>query len=454
MASIQKKGNTFYVVYSVSSGEKTKQIWKKAESYSNARTLKTKIEYEQSQNIHVPESEWTLRSFMIEFIEKHGKKKWGTSYYNSSIKLLENYVYPYWKTLPITKVTVKAVDDYYDYLLTKCPRSYNKHNRQGTGKCVSPSVIKDIHKILRCAFNLAKRWQLISQNPFLDATLPEYRAQERAALLPKEFQKALSGSDQPNNYDMYVIHVAMNLAFACSMRGGEIGGLQWEDIDMQEGVIHINKAIDRATKQAMKYVTKGEIYFKFPNSYPGVKTSIVLKNTKTDGSNRSVYVPKSVLQKLQKLQNLQRVMQEELGDDGYLDYKLVICQANGRPMMTEHLNKRFKEVLKKIGVREVVFHSIRSTSTTYKLKLSGGDIKAVQGDNGQADPKMVTKQYSRIWDEDRRHLAQKMEKKFYGGSEPEQQNPPPDLQQLAALLQGNPELLSELLESLQGKKTF
>ena len=35
----------------------------------------------------------------------------------------------------------------------------------------------------------------------------------------------------------------------------------------------------------------------------------------------------------------------ELGDDGYMDYGLIICQANGRPIMTEHLNKRFKEVL-------------------------------------------------------------------------------------------------------------
>ena len=33
---------------------------------------------------------------------------------------------------------------------------------------------------------------------------------------------------------------------------------------------------------------------------------------------------------------------------------------------------------------KVVFHSLRHSSITYKLKLNGGDIKAVQGDFGHA----------------------------------------------------------------------
>lgn len=77
----------------------------------------------------------------------------------------------------------------------------------------------------------------------------------------------------------------------------------------------------------------------------------------------------------------------ELGPDGYMDYGLVICQANGRPIMAEHLNKRFKEVLAEmndpeINPDELVFHSIRHTSASEKLVLSGGDLKAVQGDGG------------------------------------------------------------------------
>ena len=47
------------------------------------------------------------------------------------------------------------------------------------------------------------------------------------------------------------------------------------------------------------------------------------------------------------------------------------------------------------------------------LKLSGGDIKAVQGDSGHAQADMVTEVYGHIIDEDRRKNAQRMEDAFY-----------------------------------------
>lgn len=54
---------------------------------------------------------------------------------------------------------------------------------------------------------------------------------------------------------------------------------------------------------------------------------------------------------------------------------------------------------------EEIFHSLRYTSVTYKLKLSGGDIKAVQRDSGHAQADMVTEVYGHIVDEDRRKNA-------------------------------------------------
>lgn len=58
--------------------------------------------------------------------------------------------------------------------------------------------------------------------------------------------------------------------------------------------------------------------------------------------------------------------------------------------------------------REIHFHSLRHTSITEKLRISGGDIKSVQGDAGHKQSKMVTDQYAAIQDEPRRELAQKM----------------------------------------------
>ena len=77
----------------------------------------------------------------------------------------------------------------------------------------------------------------------------------------------------------------------------------------------------------------------------------------------------------------------------------------------EELNS--KDIIVELGLPDVVFHSLRHTSVTYKLKLSGGDIKAVQGDSGHAQADMVTEVYGHILDEDRRKNAELMENAFY-----------------------------------------
>ena len=70
-----------------------------------------------------------------------------------------------------------------------------------------------------------------------------------------------------------------------------------------------------------------------------------------------------------------------------------------------------QKVIDEQGLPDVVFHSLRHTSVTYKL--SGGDIKAVQGDSGHAQADMVTEVYGHIIDEDRRKNAERMENAFY-----------------------------------------
>ena len=48
-----------------------------------------------------------------------------------------------------------------------------------------------------------------------------------------------------------------------------------------------------------------------------------------------------------------------------------------------------QKIIDELGLPDVVFHSLRHTSVTYKLKLSGGDIKAIQGDSGHAQAEMA-----------------------------------------------------------------
>ena len=460
MASIVKRGKTYSIVYYEGEGKNKHQVWESGLSYNAARSRKAQLEYEMAQNVHVEKSDLTVNDFLHEFIKKYGEKRWVASTYDGNVGLIENYVYPYLGDKMLRSIRTKTVDDYYHFLLFKAEPVTN----QGKPKRerITPSTIHDIHKVLRCAFNQAVKWEYIAKNPFLNATLPEHKEKKRAALTPEQLYKVMEFTDRPDIYDYYLMHCAIHLAFACSMRGGEVGGAQWSRLSDQ--MLYMDRVIDRVDKKLADSLSKMDIMYRFPNLYPGTRTVIVLKQPKTEGSIRNVYIPETVLQKLKVLRQMQDRLKLELGNDGYMDYDLIICQANGRPIMTEHLNKRFKEILEAMGEpginpEEIVFHSIRHTSAGVKLRLSGGDLKTVQGDGGWSTPDMVTKRYAHILDEDRRTLAAEMEKQFYQTAgnldapksveQPAPAAPVIDASALATLLTSNPELLAQVLQSIQ-----
>lgn len=92
-----------------------------------------------------------------------------------------------------------------------------------------------------------------------------------------------------------------------------------------------------------------------------------------------------------------------------------------------------------------MFHSLRHSSTTYKLKLSGGDIKAVQGDTGHAEAAMITERYAHILDDDRRINTEKFEEMFYQNNEKDSGDQ--DLAKIISKLKESPELV-ELLKGI------
>lgn len=467
MASIVKRGKTYSLVYYEGKGKDRHQVWESGLSYSAAKSMKAKIEYEQANNVSIPGLEkgkdlvepeigkdMTVSEFLYEFIEKYGTKKWTASTYDGNVGLLENYVHPYLGEKKLRSIKTKTVDDYYHFLETEAEPATNmgKPMREH----ITASTIHDIHKLLRCAFNLAVRWEYIKKNPFLNATLPEHKEEERVVLEPEQILKVLKFTCRPEQHDYFLIHCAILIAIGCTVRGGEIGGLQWNRVNYEKHTFHIDQAIDRVSRKSLN-LPKMKITFKFPNLYPGAKTCIVLKQPKNEDTIRDVEVPYTVLSALHKLKELQDKLKLELGDDGYIDYNLVICQANGRPMMTEHLNKRFKEVMAEmndpeINSEEIVFHSLRHTSATAKLLISNGDYNSVMHAGGWANLEMLTRRYGKhSFASNRERLAEKMNDFFDERLEDNVEgNPKHEMQQaLETLMNSDPNLLIEFARSIQ-----
>ena len=112
--------------------------------------------------------------------------------------------------------------------------------------------------------------------------------------------------------------------------------------------------------------------------------------------------------------------------------------------------KAFEKLNVSADLPNVVFHSLRHTSTTCKLKLNHGDLKATQGDTGHAEIDMITKVYAHILDEDRKINAQKFESSFYSNPDLREVRPPKDstssidFNALIAQIHNSPELADAL----------
>ena len=192
--------------------------------------------------------------------------------------------------------------------------------------------------------------------------------------------------------------------------------------------------------------------FVFPRLMGGKSsTRLVLKKPKTESSIRRVWIPKTLAYILRDWKEKQDRLKEFMGPD-YTDYNLVLAQNTGRPCEDRIIGNQFERLKKSAGLPNVVFHSLRHSSTTYKLKLNKGDLKATQGDTGHAQIDMITDIYAHILDEDRKVNAQKFEMAFYSNPDmrpveqklrQENTQPATDTDSLMDQLQSEPQLMEE-----------
>ena len=290
------------------------------------------------------------------------------------------------------------------------------------------------------------------------ATLPKVPKVRRKVWSIQTFRQAVQAAEDD------LLSICMHLAFSCSMRIGEITGLTWEDVIIDEESIAtdnarviINKELSRVNAAAMQKLKEKDIIKIFPTQKPHCTTRLVLKTPKTETSNRTVWLPRTVAQLLVQYKKDQQELKEFLGS-AYNDYNLVIALENGNPVESRIVRDRFQKLCEENDFEIVVFHSLRHLSTGYKLKMTNGDVKSVQGDTGHAEAEMVTDVYSKIIDEDRRFNAQKMDKEFYSTLDEDTSNQQQDtgisdsdMELLKLLKSLSPEMKEQLLKQTLNK---
>ena len=333
MASIFKRRKHYSVVYRYldDKGEEH-QKWETFGTLSEAKKRKAQIEYEQETNTFVVPSAKTLKELLDEYMSTYGVNTWAMSTYDTNSAVIRNYVNPVIGDMKLSDITPRVMDQYYRNLLSM--KAVVTNCRHPSSEYVTAKTVRQIHKVLRTAFSQAVKWELMDRNPVEHATLPRCEKVEREIWTGEDLMRAIEVCEDDDLY------LAINLAFSCSLRLGEMLGLTWDCVDISEESmkagrpsIYINKILQRCTRESLEKLGDKGVVFKFPPLIRSTHTSLVLKEPKTATSVRRVYLPKTVAEMLIKRKQDQEELKEYI-TNFYLDpdsesYDFVI-EANAK----------------------------------------------------------------------------------------------------------------------------
>ena len=387
MASIVKRNKSFSVVYTSYEGGKKKQRWETYHSYEAALHRKEQVELVQvKQKERLQNHADNLAELLAEYVELYGQAHWSYSTYTNHVALIQNHILPAFGDMKLTEFSPKTIAVLY--------------SRMRNQKNMTPQILSSVHKLLHSAFEQVVLWEYADRNPFHKATLPKSFPCPMAMLSNEEIKKLLQYSG------FSLLGIAVHLAFAGSLRKGEILALTWSDVDFKNSTIFINKTLKRVRKDTIQALDRDDIFYQFPAVFDAGRTVIVLKRPKTQSSIRTVYLPPYVMDLLQDWKKEQTPCGKNVPD-------LILRYSSGRPLQEEALPRMLERQLLALGLPKVTFHSLRHSSITYKLILTGGNIKAVQGDSGHARAEMITERYGHVIDSCRKECAQNFQKEFY-----------------------------------------
>ena len=400
MASIVTRKSSFAVVHMITANGVRKQKWETYHTLPEAVRRKEQLElyHDLRKSKKIGGEVETVAQLMSVYLRLHGVPRWSPSTYQSNRGLIQHYILPCMGNMRLSELSPRTVAMLYSRMLEE-PRISFPYHKQG-GQKLSPTTLRSIHKVLHSAFEQAVLWEYMDRNPFHRVPLPVCRTKQKTFLTPEQIKRLVL-------YCSPTLALAIHLTFAASLRKGELLALTWQDIDFSRNTLRIDKTLARISRDAVNQVNQREILHRFPLVGGRRRTVLVLKQPKTESSVRTVYLPPSLMALLKQ----SRPASWETG--GQPSPHLIFAYPDGRPMQECTLTKQFQQALKEAGVPKVTFHSLRYSSISYKLSLSGGDIKAVQRDSGHAQADMITELYGQVLEQNRWDLVERFEEVFY-----------------------------------------
>jgi len=261
---------------------------------------------------------------------------------------IELHVLPEFGRVPIRHLRVEHLERLYAKLL-----DHGRANRAGG---LDTKTVLEIHMVLRRALTDATRRGIITRNPAELAHAPKRRP------LASAEQRAWNAQQLNEFLDLAADHrlfATFWLAANTGMRRGELLGLRWNDIDIHEQRLSVNRALISVGYEL--HESRG----------------------KTRTARRTIDLDERTITILTAIST---------GRD-HDDY--VFCHHDGTPIHPHVVSDAFKKLVARSPLPRIRFHDLRHTHATLLLK-AGVPIKVVSERLGHATPGFTMATYQHV----------------------------------------------------------
>jgi len=230
---------------------------------------------------------------------------------------------------------------------------------------MTPATLDNTHRAFHGCLEKAVQWGLILRNPSDFAVLPKVRHPEKPMLSECQVQQFLQAARDHRLEALFI------LALATGARSGELLGLRWSDVDLDEGVGHIRKSLKKTA------------------------TGCELGDTKTIGSERIVEIGPATVKLLVRHRARQDAEAIALGAAWDKTWNLTFANRIGRPLNRANvLHREFRPLIEKAGLPQSLrFHDLRHIFASLALS-KGMDIVRVAAMLGHSSPATTLRTYS------------------------------------------------------------
>ncbi len=251
----------------------------------------------------------------------------------------------------------------------------------------TPNTLKYIYTLLKSCMEDAYKQDYVVKNPCLAVVLPK---------IPKTHKQKYLNSTEYKAAIKYLVenikkghNLLLLFDLLTGLREGEILGLEWSDVDLEEKSVYVNKTYSR------------QAIYNESNKVTGyVKT---LGSTKND-EVRYMPLPDILIEPLKELR-IKFQEKKAKKPNRYKKLELVFADPDGSFLDDKIPLRSAKKLYKEIGASsDLVFHSLRHTYAT-QLYENNNDMKIIQSLLGHTDINTTQKTYVHVTDKKKREAV-------------------------------------------------